>query len=169
MRVEVLGYKNRYKKYIGLTQQVADTVVKEFGLIEELEVSVSLVSKFFIRAVNKFFRNNNKATDVLSFPTLPLLPKDSETLKQLITRKNNKNEINPVTTFLPLGDLLVCMPVVKKHAKAYGNSMEREFAYMIVHGMLHLLGYDHIKEQDKKQMRKVEERVLNKLGLPQNK
>ena len=64
-----------------------------------------------------------------------------------------------------LGDIIISIDRVKEQAKEYGHSFEREFAYMIVHGFYHLMGYDHIKEEDKAIMRPKEEKVLNKLGI----
>lgn len=64
-----------------------------------------------------------------------------------------------------LGDIVISIPKVEEQAKEYGHSFEREFAYMIVHGFYHLMGYDHIKEEDKAIMRPKEEKVLNKLGI----
>ena len=64
-----------------------------------------------------------------------------------------------------LGDIVISIEKVEEQAKEYGHSFEREFAYMIVHGFYHLMGYDHIKEEDKVKMRPKEENVLNKLGI----
>jgi len=64
-----------------------------------------------------------------------------------------------------LGDIIISIDRVKEQAEEYGHSFEREFAYMIVHGFYHLMGYDHIKEEDKAIMRPKEEKVLNKLGI----
>ena len=64
-----------------------------------------------------------------------------------------------------LGDIIVCIPIVKKQAIEYGHSTEREFAYMLVHGFYHVMGYDHMVEEDKVKMRAKEEIVLDKLGF----
>ena len=64
-----------------------------------------------------------------------------------------------------LGDLIISIPRVKEQAVEYGHSFERELAYMVVHGFYHLMGYDHMEENDKKEMRAKEDEVLNKLGI----
>ena len=64
-----------------------------------------------------------------------------------------------------LGDIIISIPRVEEQAKDYGHSFERELAYMVVHGFYHLMGYDHIKEEDKKIMRPKEEYILNKLNI----
>ena len=64
-----------------------------------------------------------------------------------------------------LGDIIVCIPRVESQAKEYGHSFEREFAYMLVHGFYHLMGYDHMNEEEKKEMRAKEENILKKVGF----
>lgn len=64
-----------------------------------------------------------------------------------------------------LGDIIISIPQVEKQAKEYGHSVQRELAYMIVHGFYHLMGYDHIKEKDKIQMRPKEEKILQDLNI----
>ena len=99
--------------------------------------------------LSKKFKNDiDKATDVLSFP---MFEKD-----EIESAKLAKE---------PLGDIVICLPIVRKQAIEYGHSEDREFAYMLVHGFYHLMGYDHIEDKDKEQMREKEENILNKLGL----
>ena len=78
-----------------------------------------------------------------------------------------KEEIPKEKTGIPdvLGDIIICIPIIEKQAKEYEHSIERELAYMVVHGFYHLMGYDHIEEQDKKEMRKKEENILSKLEI----
>jgi len=64
-----------------------------------------------------------------------------------------------------LGDIVISIPKVEEQAKEYGHSFERELSYMVVHGFYHLMGYDHIKEEDKKEMRPKEEKILNDLKI----
>lgn len=101
-----------------------------------------------IKEVNNKYRNIDKATDVLSFPMF------------------EKEEIDSIkNTEIPevLGDIILSIEQIEKQAKEYGHSFEREFSYMIVHGFYHLLGYDHIEEEDKNVMRVKEENALNGL------
>ena len=132
---------------------------------KKLEISVIFVSKRKIKKINNVHRQVNKVTDILSFPTQNLLPKDAENLNELINKTACMYDINPDTNNIMLGDLVLCMPVIKKQAKQFGNTIDRELGYMFVHGCLHLVGFDHGQEQDKKSMRKIEEKILKKHNL----
>lgn len=165
MKIEFVKFKVRHKNLQTLAEQAVATVVKELLQIDQIELDIMLVSKFMIKTINKHARNINKVTDVLSFPQLPLTPNNTNNLKEQVNLQTYANCVNPETQNLVLGSLLICLLVVKKHAKEYENTLEREFAYMVVHGMLHLLGYDHIKDTDKKQMRAKEEKILKQMGL----
>ncbi len=125
----------------------------------KVQVEISFVDKEQIRLLNKKERNVDKATDVLSFPTLNLKP------MQKIKIKDFKDDIDQETKHLMLGDIIICEDVAKKNAEEYGHSYERELCYLIVHGFLHLLGYDHMEEDDKKVMRALEEAVLKKYKI----
>lgn len=165
----LINYIRFSKKHINRFKTILDNVlngvISELNLTNELEVNLFLTNKRVIKVLNKNTRGINKATDVLSYPNLKLTPKDSKNLHTLISKENFKNDIVPDTNNIFLGDIMLCYPIIKKQAKKYGNTLEREMAYMTVHGILHLLGHDHEKETDKKQMRKIEETVLSKLNL----
>ena len=77
-----------------------------------------------------------------------------------MNKEDNKNTIQEV-----LGDVMISVERVKQQAEEYGHSFERELAYMLIHGFYHLMGYDHIEEEDKIEMREKEEKVLNKLNI----
>ena len=123
---------------------------------KKFEVDISFVSVEEIQTLNKNNRGINSPTDVLSFPTLNLKP------MQKVNLKDFKEDINPQTHLLFLGDIVVCDEVARKNAEEFGHSYERELCYLVVHGFLHLLGYDHISEEDQKVMRALEEAVLRK-------
>ncbi len=120
---------------------------------EKLLVSITLTNPENIRKLNKEYRNIDKETDVLSFPMF-----EKEELDEMI--KESKWEYNDI-----LGDMVISIEQVKKQAVEYGHSFERELSYMVVHSFYHLMGYDHIKEEDKVIMRPKEEYVLEKLGI----
>ena len=88
---------------------------------------------------------------------------------QLITDKLDKitfaSEINPENGTIFVGDICICKSVVFKQAKEYGNTKLREIVYMAVHGLLHLLGYDHMTDDDKAVMREMEEKIMKKVHL----
>ena len=119
---------------------------------DKLYISVTLTNNEEIHKINKEFRNIDRSTDVLSFPMF-----EKEELEKIIKEEQKHKEV--------LGDIIISIPKVKEQAEEYGHSFERELAYMLVHGFYHLMGYDHIEEQDKKIMRKKEENVLNKLNI----
>ncbi len=119
----------------------------------KLYVSITLTNPDNIHKINKEYRNVDKATDVLSFPMFT---------KEEIDQKIEKNDFQHEDV---LGDIIISIEKVKEQAQEYEHSFEREFAYMIVHGFYHLMGYDHIREEDKVIMRPKEEKVLNELGI----
>lgn len=132
-------------------------VLKEVSLPDDFNVEVTLVSKDCIREVNREQRNNDKVTDVLSFPALNFrFPYDKN--DYLVWEDPSDGRIS-------LGDILICRDVAAEQAEEYGHSEDREVAYLFVHGMLHLLGFDHEKEEDKKVMREREENVLHAMGI----
>lgn len=120
---------------------------------DKLLVSITLTNPENIRKLNKQYRNINKSTDVLSFPMF-----EKEEIDQMI--KKGSWEYNDI-----LGDMIISIKQVQEQAKEYGHSFERELSYMVVHSFYHLMGYDHIKEEDKEVMRPKEEYVLNQLGI----
>lgn len=123
---------------------------------KKTELSINFVDKQSMRDLNKKTRKTDKETDVLSFPNLVLKPMTK------IKLKNFKQDINPESRRLSLGDIVICEEVAKENAEKYGHSYERELCYLVLHGFLHLLGFDHMKENDKKIMRALEDAVLKK-------
>ena len=136
-------------------------VVRECFKTEHLEnanmyLNVILTNPENIRKANKEYRNIDKETDVLSFPMF-----EKDEIEDIISKsKEEKIQINEV-----LGDIIVSIPKVKEQAIEYGHSTTRELAYMIVHGFYHVMGYDHMNEEEKQVMREKEENVLNKLDI----
>lgn len=120
-----------------------------------LYLNIILTNPETIRKTNKQYRGIDKETDVLSFPMF-----EQEEILQMLEQENNSKTAEDV-----LGDIMISIPKVIEQAKEYGHSTQRELAYMVVHGFYHLMGYDHIKEEDKCVMRQKEENILNKLGI----
>ena len=145
------------KEYKKLIEKVVETCFLEEKLINtNLYINIILTNPENIRKANGKYRNIDKETDVLSFPMF-----EKKELEKLIEKsKLKKLEIEDV-----LGDIIISIPRVKEQAMEYGHSVERELSYMVVHGFYHLMGYDHIKEEDKKIMRPKEEYILNKLNI----
>ena len=155
------------KKYIEKISSAYDEALKILKVkCKDLEVNISFVSKSEIKELNDKFRQKDAVTDVLSFPNL-LEP--GRTNMQLITDKLDKitfaSEINPENGTIFVGDICICKSAVFKQAKEYGNTKLREIVYMAVHGLLHLLGYDHMTDDDKAVMREMEEKIMKKVHL----
>lgn len=135
-------------------KEIIKKVLKKCFEIEKLEnknlyVNVVLTNAKNIKSINKEHRGIDKETDVLSFPMFE---------KNEIANLDNTNEDI-------LGDMVISIERVEEQAKEYGHSFQRELAYMVVHSFYHLLGYDHMTEEDKKEMREKEENVLGILGI----
>ena len=116
-----------------------------------VEISLSFVPAEEIHELNRQYRGVDRVTDVLSFPLV-------EDLKELNSSGEDEREI-------PLGDVVICLAKAEEQAAEYGHSREREIVYLFVHSMLHLLGYDHMEEDEKRQMRMKEEEIMQALDL----
>ena len=142
------------EKYEKIVKKVLEQCFKEEDMLDsKLYITITFTTPQNIKEINKQYRNIDKATDVLSFP---MFEKD-----ELETKIKNKNYVCEDV----LGDIIISIEKVQEQAEEYGHSFERELSYMIVHGFYHLMGYDHIKEEDKKVMRPKEEKVLNDLKI----
>lgn len=125
------------------------TLIEE-NFLDNVEVEVTFVNDEQIKEYNNTYRNIDKSTDVLSFPL----------------GENGVFDINPLTKNKMLGDIVISVEHAVSQGELYGHGLRREIAYLTVHSMLHLLGYDHIDEGiQKAQMREKEEIILTKLGL----
>ncbi len=122
---------------------------------------LAIVDDQEIRRINHTQRQMDKATDVLSFPSITYAP--NQTARQAVEQL--RAEYMPETNACFLGDILISRDHVQAQAKEYGHSMEREFCYLLVHGMMHLMGYDHMNEKDKMKMREMEEKALGSIGM----
>ena len=143
--------KEEHQKII---QKVLEKCFEEEKIIDlKLMITITLTNAENIKEINKQYRNIDKTTDVLSFPMF-----EKDELENKI--KNRLFEHEDV-----LGDIIISIPKVEEQAKEYGHSFERELSYMVVHGFYHLMGYDHIKEEDKQEMRPKEEKILNQLNI----
>lgn len=130
---------------------------------EQLEVSVSFVGEDEIRELNKEYRNNDNVTDVLSFPAV------ENPDRGVINVEEHAADLNPETWLLNLGDIIICLPRAKAQAKEYGHSLKREVAFLALHSMLHLLGYDHMNDEDEQQMTSLQKQILDKLNIKRTK
>ncbi len=123
----------------------------------DAEVSVTYTDNEEIREINREQRGIDHATDVLSFPMLELIPGEVPVF--------GTEDMNPETGCVYLGDIVISLERAQEQAQEYGHSMERETAFLAVHSLMHLLGYDHMEEEERSIMRFHEERVLSALSL----
>ena len=140
--------------YEKTVEKVLHKCFEEEGLLDsKLIITITFTTPEEIRKINKKYRKIDKATDVLSFPMF-----EKEELDEKIKNKDFLYED-------VLGDIIISIEKVREQAEEYGHSFERELSYMLVHGFYHLMGYDHIEEEDKKIMRPKEEKILNELKI----
>ena len=126
----------------------------------DAEVSVSFVDNKEIRQLNKLYRNKDKSTDVLSFPMV-----DYEIPGEFDFLEERDDCFNPETGELVLGDIVISKEKVISQAEEYGHSIEREYAFLIAHSMLHLFGYDHMEEDERIVMETKQKEILERLQI----
>lgn len=129
-------------------ESVIKTVLETEGLSFAYEVSIIFVDKDEIHQLNKEFRKVDRPTDVLSFPM------DTDFMVEGVDAM--------------LGDIVICMDVAKEQARDLGHSLDREIMYLTCHSTLHLLGYDHMNDDEKREMRAREKEVMKILGVFKN-
>ena len=146
-----------YENYINEYKEKINKIIKEALLLNNIKlnnvyVGIGVVTPERIHELNKKFRNVDRPTDVLSFP--------------MFSREEIKQDINKIVDEkgVPIGDIVLCLEIIEKQAIEYETGFNREMLYMITHGICHLLGYDHIEEDEKKEMREMEEKILAQIG-----
>lgn len=135
-----------------LIEKLAQFIAKEEQILDEAEISFSIVSLEEIHHINKTYRGVDRPTDVISF-ALEEVSEDELEIKGL----SDEPRI--------LGDIIISYDKVKSQAKDYGHSVKRELGFLVVHGFLHLLGYDHMTDEDEKIMFSQQEKILTEFGL----
>ncbi|KXL54485.1 endoribonuclease YbeY [Anaerotignum neopropionicum] len=133
-------------------EKIIDDSLAYENFTKPCEVSISIVDNEEIRQINKQYRGIDGATDVLSFPLLTFEEGERPDF-------NEKNEVL-------LGDIIISLERAKEQAEEYGHSVKRELAFLTAHSMLHLLGYDHMEEEEEKEMFQKQREILNKAGIP---
>lgn len=129
--------------------KAAELCVQEENLDpERVEISVTFVSSEEIHELNNIYRGKDCVTDVLSFPQYESI-----------------EEMEKVKGILCIGDVVICPEQALLQADEFGHSGERELVYLFVHSVFHLLGYDHMEEEDKNEMREQEEKIMSQIGL----
>lgn len=139
------------EEFESLVNSVAEESLRYEGFENKCEISLSFVSNEEIRHINKQFRGIDRETDVLSFPQLTFEEGEE-------AEKNENGEII-------LGDIIISVEKAKAQAEEYGHSLKREIAFLTAHSMLHLMGYDHMTEEEEKDMFKRQRDILDNLGI----
>ena len=142
------------RELTNIFSEAADICVEKEGFsAENMEISITFATKDEIRQLNKAYRNVDNHTDVLSFPLI-------DDFNQLEDYDEDVNDEQ-----IMLGDVVICLEKAREQAEEYGHSLQREIVYLFVHSLCHLLGYDHMTDEDKAEMRKLEEEVMSALNL----
>ncbi len=146
--------------YQELAKQVIEAAIEKEKFPYEAEVNLILVSTGEIHRINREYRQIDAPTDVLSFPMIAYeSPGDFSKLEQ------DEDNFNPDTGEALLGDIILCVDKVKKQADSYGHSQKREFAFLILHSMLHLFGYDHMTEEEAAVMEQKQRDILKDMNI----
>jgi probable rRNA maturation factor len=152
LNIDFLDETNVVKEeHIGLVEKLLQHAAKVEGIEEGSEVSVTFVTNEAIHEINREYRDKDQPTDVISFA-----------LEEL-----GEGEIQIVGEDIPriLGDIIISTDRTREQAEEYGHSFERELGFLAVHGFLHLLGYDHMTEEDEKKMFGKQDEILGSFGL----
>lgn len=146
--------KSLDQETMDLIENIIITSAKELKLIENFELSITIVNNEDIKKINKKYRSIDRATDVISFAI-----EDNDDDFDVL--------LEGIDTSFPrlLGDIFISINKVREQALEYGHSFERELSFLVVHGFLHLNGYDHQTETEKKEMFGLQEKILKEYGL----
>ncbi len=150
LRVDCLKYNEDF-------EALASATCETLGLSGDAVVEVDFVSKEEIHELNLSTRGVDRVTDVLSYPALNNI--------KPFTKQNYPFDYNDETREVELGSIVICSDIAKEQSVEYRHSERRENCYLFVHGLMHLMGYDHIEDSDRAVMREKEEIVLNKCGI----
>ncbi|SDI94674.1 rRNA maturation RNase YbeY [Salimicrobium halophilum] len=137
--------------FVDLIQRVLAFAAEKEGVIGDTEISVTFVNNTQIQELNRNYRQKDKPTDVLSFPM----------------EEPGEEELDIHDEELPrmLGDIVISVDKAEEQAGEYNHSLEREFSFLALHSLLHLLGYDHMEEKEEKEMFQRQEDILHEFGL----
>ena len=131
-------------------QKILEITEKTLDIHSDKEIDCSLVTEEEIQEVNKMYRNIDRVTDVISFAF-----EDDESEESFVKKDQDHGM---------LGEILICLKRAEDQAHEYGHSLNRELCFLFTHGLLHLLGYDHMKKEDEEVMFPLQDRILEQLG-----
>lgn len=150
-----------------LAATVINASLDEIGCPYEVQVSLTITNSDGIQEMNKEFREIDAPTDVLSFPMLDYeQPGDFSFLEDEDEDDGDQTDLfDPESGELVLGDIVINSDRVFSQANEFGHSIKREYAFLIAHSMLHLMGYDHMSPEESAEMEALQEKILNQLGI----
>ena len=152
--ITISGASVQEKELLG---KVAESALSFMGA-KDAALDLSFVGRAHIRALNASLRSVDRVTDVLSFPTI-------EKVVLPLKKGDYPFDVDPETGKVYLGSIVICRARAREQAAEYGHSFARERSSLTVHGVRHLLSFDHLEESDKAKMRAAEERILSSLGI----
>lgn len=156
MTLDIIGQLN--PEHENAVKQAFFGVIDHIGQTDDVCVELTLTTPEDIREVNRDTRGVDGVTDILSFPTV-------DGKRDKIFKKDCPFDVDPESGEIVLGELLLCVERAREQAEEYGHSLIRELAFLVVHGMLHLFGYDHIEKSDEEEMFPLQDQILNKIGI----
>ena len=145
------------EEHLALIEKLILSTAKELELGENFEVSITIVDNARIHEINRQYRSIDRPTDVISFA---IEDNDDEDFNVFFDADEER-----ITVPRLLGDIFISIDKVKEQAKEFGHSYEREIGFLVVHGFLHLNGYDHQTEKEEKEMFALQEKILKEHGL----
>ncbi len=146
-----------------LFQKVAEIVLRTVGVKDRTEISLAIVGDGRMRKLNKMYRGRNRVTDVLAFANKSVIPYLAKAFPRLKKGKDLEF-VEPPDGIKRLGEVIICYSRAKKQAKRLGHSPEKELTILLIHGILHLLGYEDEKsEKQAEEMKEAEEKILAKI------
>lgn len=144
-------YDEQFNEYESILLDLADYTIKLLSRRDNFSLEVNFIDNETIHQINKDYRHIDRPTDVISFAFLDEV--------------EGEVSINYDDHQFLLGEILISIDQAKIQAEEYGHSLHREICFLFVHGLLHLLGYDHQNEEEEKEMFGLQERILNEKGV----
>lgn len=149
---------------LSLSKKTVKEILSFENIRESVSVNISIVGKNKIKTLNRVNRGIDKVTDVLSFPNIQV--DNIVSFKKLLRDKRKLAQIYDFDTkSIFLGDVVICYDKTLSQSKKYNHSLKREFAFLLTHSVLHLLGYDHMNKKDEEEMFEIQDDILNNLKI----
>ena len=147
MELDFNSFNESLNNYEGIYAALVEKTLNHLSLNFDPLISVTIVDNDYIRGINSTYRHIDRPTDVISFAFLDGNPE--------------KDQLFQSGQMVVLGEVYISFEKAKEQASAFGHSLERELKFLFVHGLLHLLGYDHMTEEDEKVMFRLQEEILS--------